>query len=458
MGICGTAMASLAVLLKSKGFFVFGSDENIYPPMSTLLQEKKIPVRHYSPDNINSSIKLVILGNVISRQHPEVSALEKYRVAYTSFSEFLEATLLKGKQNIVISGTHGKTTTTSLMAHAAKEAGKKPGFFIGGLPCDFKTSFQHTHSKWFVIEGDEYDTAFFAKWPKFFHYHPFALILTGVEFDHADIYKDFQDILHVFSKLAAQVPSEGFIVACIENKGVQEVLKNTEIKARVLTYGINKGDFQIRNPRIKEGKSQFEIFHNKKSRLLSLNLLGEHNMLNALAVFSMAFILKWPLEKILKSFNSFQGVKRRLEKLEDRGGVLLMEDFAHHPTAVKMTLEGVKQAFPKRRLIAVFEPRSFTSCLNIFQKDYVQALAVADKVAIGKVYRSADQGKGLSAQKLAEDIKVLGKEVFFSENSGDLTHKLLSSVEAGDILLVMSNGNFGNLTSKLKQGLRKRFS
>ena len=344
------------------------------------------------------------------------------------------------------------------MAHVASQAGKNPGFFIGGLPRDFKTSFQYTHSKWFVIEGDEYDTAFFAKWPKFFHYNPFALIVTGVEFDHGDIYKDFQDILQVFFKLAATVPSKGFIIACIENKGVQEVLHKAEIKARVLTYGINSGDFQIKNLHIKEEKSHFEILHNKKAYPVSLNLFGEHNILNALAVFSLAFVLKWPLERVSQAFHSFQGVKRRLEKLEDRGGVLLMEDFAHHPTAVKMTLEGVKRAFPERRLTAVFEPRSFTSCLNIFQKDYAKALAVADKVAIGKPYRMADQGKGLSAQKLAEDIKAIGKEAFFSGNSKDLAYKLLSSVKAGDILLVMSNGSFDSLTSKLKQGLQERFS
>ena len=458
MGICGTALSSLAVLLKSHGFFVSGSDKNIYPPMSTLLQEREIALKNYNPCNLNSSIKLVIVGNVISKNHSEVSALEKLFIPYISFSEFLEGAFLSEKKNIVVAGTHGKTTTTSLTAHVAREAGKNPGFFIGGRPKDFKVSFRHTDSKWFVIEGDEYDTAFFAKWPKFFHYNPFVLILTGVEWDHRDIYKNFQAILKVFSDLVARVPKEGFIVACIENKGVQRILKTSKIKARVITCGVNRGDFQIKNPRMEGSKSHFEVCCNKKNYPLSLNLLGEHNMLNALSVFALAVNLKWPLEKTLKAFDSFKGVKKRLERVGEIGGILLMEDFAHHPTAVKMTLEGLKRAFPHRRLTAVFEPRSFTSCLNVFQRDYAKALSVAERVFLTKPFRVMGKGKGLNSQKLAADIQALGREAFFNENTKALAHKLLSSVQPGDIILVMSNGDFDNLSDRLKRGLKERFS
>lgn len=459
MGICGTALASLAVFLKAKGFSVFGSDSHVYPPMSFLLKENRIPIKNYSSENLKASLKLVIVGNVISRNHPEVEALERLSLPYISFSELLEQVFLKGK-NIVVAGTHGKTTTTALAAYIAQEVGKRPGFFIGGLSRDFKVSFHYTNSEWFAIEGDEYDTAFFAKHPKFFHYPPFVLILTGIEFDHGDIYRDLQEIQEVFSHLLAQVPSHGLIIAYAEDQGVREVLETSKIKARVLTYGINKGDFRAKNPVIKKGKNRFEVFY-KENRVgfLSLNLLGEHNSLNALSVFAMACILEWPLKKVFKAFDSFQGVKRRLERIEERGGILLLEDFAHHPTAVRKTLQGLKSAFPKNRIIAVFEPRSFTSCLNIFQKDYVKALSIADVVAVAKPFRSSVAKKNrLSSQKLVQDIKGLGKEALFGENAEGLSSQLLSLMKSGDRVVVMSNGDFGNLVCRLQEGLKKKFS
>lgn len=458
MGICGTALASLAIFLKTKGFSVSGSDKNIYPPMSSLLKQNKIPVQNYNSKNLSSSIKLIVVGNVISKNHPEVEALEKLHIPYTSFPEFLEQVLLSGKKNIVVAGTHGKTTTTSLVSYVAEKAGKNPGFFIGGQPRNFKTSFQWTNSNWFAIEGDEYDTAFFAKHPKFFHYPPFALILTGVEFDHGDIYKDFQTILSLFTHLLTQVPPEGFIVASVENKGLQRILKKTEIKASLITYGINEGDFQAKDICLKNGKSRFKIIHGKKNWTLSLNLLGEHNVLNALSVFALAYKLKWPIENVLKAFISFKGVTKRLEKIEDRGNILIMEDFAHHPTAVKMTLEGLKKAMPHRRLIAVFEPRSFTSCLNIFQEDYAKALSIADQIAIMKPFRIILGKKNLSVDQLTRDIQVtFKKKAFFSHSVEDMAYKLLALMKSGDIFLLMSNGDFGNLAQKLKKGLKQKF-
>ena len=458
MGICGTALSSLAHFLKTKGFSITGSDKNIYPPMSSLLKQHEIIVQNYNPKNLSSSIKLVIVGNVISRNHPEVEALEKRAIPYISFPEFLEQVLLAKKKNIVIAGTHGKTTTTSLASYVAEKAGENPGFFIGGRPRNFKTSFRYTHSNWFILEGDEYDTAFFAKRPKFFHYPPFALILTGIEFDHGDIYKNLQDIVPLFSHLLTQVPPEGVIVAAIENKGVRQVLKKTKVKAPVITYGINRGDFKIRNQQSEDGKNRFQIIHGKKSWNCSLNILGEHNALNALSVFALAFHLKWPLENVLKAFLSFKGVRKRLEKIEERGGILLMEDFAHHPTAVRMTLEGLKKSLPHRRLIAIFEPRSFTSCLNIFQKDYAKALSAADQVAIIKPFRNITGRKSLSVEKLAKDIQTnFHKPAFFSNSTEDLSRKLLSLVKSGNLLLLMSNGDFNGLSQKLKKGLKQKF-
>ena len=459
MGICGTALASLAVFLKARGFSVFGSDSQVYPPMSSFLREKGIPIKNYSPKNLKVSLKLVVVGNVISRNHPEVETLERLSLPYISFPEFLEQALLKGK-NIVVAGTHGKTTTTALAAYVARKAGKDPGFFVGGLPRDMKSSFHHTNSEWFAIEGDEYDTAFFAKHPKFFHYRPFALILTGIEFDHGDIYGDLHEILEVFSQLVTQVPLQGLVIASAEDRGVGEVLKNSQIKARVLTYGINKGNFQVKNPVIKKEKNQFEVFYKgSKVGFLSLNLLGEHNSLNALSVFAMAYILEWPLKKVFKAFDSFQGVKRRLERIEERGGVLLLEDFAHHPTAVRKTLQGLKSAFPCNRIIAVFEPRSFTSCLNVFQEDYAKALSLADVAVVAKPFRaSVAKEKRLSSRQLVQDIERLGKKALFVENVEDLPFQLLSFIEPGDRVVVMSNGDFGNLVCRLQEGLKKKFS
>ena len=457
MGICGTATASLAVFLKSKGFQVSGSDSQMYPPMSSILKANQIPVKKYSFKNLNSSIRLVIVGNVISRGHPELEALQKQGIAYISFPEFLNQVILTGRKNIVVAGTHGKTTTTTLIARAARAAGKDPGFFIGGLARDFQAPFHLTSSKWFVIEGDEYDTAFFEKTPKFFHYPPFALVLTGLEFDHADIYKDLKSLVRLFSRLVAQVPSQGLIVAAAESEALKEVLKNPAIKAPVLTYGRRRGHFQIRKACFEAFRTRFEILHAGKRRSVTLNLLGEHNMLNALSVFALGCALKWPLGKVLKSFESFKGIKKRLEKTEAPSGILIMEDFAHHPTAVRMTLEALKKAFPKRTLRAVFEPRSWTACRNMFQKDYAKALSVADSVAVMRPFRSFDKSEGLCPQELARDIQSEGKPAFSSSTVEELSTQLVALSRPGDILVLMSNGNFGGLGRKLKQGLKKKF-
>lgn len=457
MGICGTAMASLAVFLKSNGFHAFGSDSQIYPPMSSVLRDGQISVKGYGVENLNSSIRLAIVGNVISRGHSELEALEKYGIAYISFPEFLNQVILSGRKNIVIAGTHGKTTTTTLTARAARAAGKNPGFFIGALARDFKTPFHLTSSKWFVIEGDEYDTAFFEKTPKFFHYSPFALILTGLEFDHADIYKDLKSLVRVFSHLTTRVPPQGCIVASAESKALKDILENPAIKAPVLTYGIQKGDFQIQKVCFKPNKTQFEILHAGKRFPVTLNLLGEHNILNALSVFALGVAFKWPLKEVLKSFESFQGIKKRLDKTEAPGGILIIEDFAHHPTAVRMTLKALKKAFPKRTIRAVFEPRSWTACRNIFQKDYVKALSVADSIAVMKPFRTFDKSDQLCQRKLVCDIQSEGKTAFSSDTVIELSRSLVSLSCSGDILVLMSNGDFGGLKQKLKQGLKKKF-
>ena len=424
--------------------------------MSSVLREKKIPVKKYSVKNLNSSIRLVVVGNVISRTHLELKALEKYRIAYINFPEFLKQAILSDRKNIVVAGTHGKTTTTALTACAALAAGKNPGFFIGALPRDFRASLGVTPSEWFVIEGDEYDTAFFEKTPKFFHYPPFALILTGLEFDHADIYKDLKTLVRLFSRLTAQAPPQGFIIASAESKTLREVLKNPARRAPVLTYGKRKGDFQIRRACFKSDKTQFEILYKGKRWPVTLNLLGEHNMLNALSVFALACALKWPLQRVLKSFESFKGIKKRLQKTQAAGGVLIIEDFAHHPTAVKVTLKSLKKAFPRRPLRAAFEPRSWTACRNIFQTDYAKALAVADSVAVMKPFRRVS--RQLSTRRLVRDIQSQETPAFASHTIKGLSRRLVSLTSPKDVIVLMSNGDFGGLKSRLEQDLRKKLS
>ena len=456
MGICGAAMAPLAVFLKEQGFSVSGCDQNIYPPMSSLLEENAVPVQ--KTPALDSSVRLAIIGNAVRRDFPALQDIENLNIPYTSLPEFLEEGFLKDKKNIVVAGTHGKTTVTALTASAARAAGMDPGFFIGGRPRDFRSSFHLTDSQWFVIEGDEYDTAFFAKHPKFFHYHPFVLLLTGLEFDHADIYRNFDEIATAFAKTAAEVPPDGLIVAPAEDRGAQEVLRRAKIRARLVTYGENQGDFQLKDWTAEGMKSRFVCIDRSDPKgrqvsKISLNLSGRHNSLNALAVFAALKSLGRPVPKILSAFSSFKGILRRMEIIEETDKLLLIRDFAHHPSAVKKTIEAVKQSFPRRRLIAVFEPRSFTSCLNIFQKDYAEALSAADRAAILRPFRKAVKGREpLSLTELSCDIQArTGKKPLIGESQEELSRSLIQTLQPGDAALLMSNGDLDRLIQLLKK-------
>ena len=453
MGICGTAMASLAVYLKERGFNVLGSDQNIYPPMSDRLRQAGISVLAYNKSNILFAIKLIVVGNVISKNHEEIKAVRKREIPCLSLPEFLEQTLLSQTKNIVIAGTHGKSTSTALMSHVAEQAGQTPGFFMGAVPKNFPLSFRSTASPYFVIEGDEYDTAFFAKTPKFFYYRPFSILLTGIEFDHGDIYKNLNEITELFCQLVQKIPPEGCLVACAHNRELERLIPYC--KAPVITYGMEKGDYTLKNRYIKNNRQNFDIHHKKEVYLCSLSLFGLHNALNALAVFALSQRLGWPSAKILQALKTFKGIKRRMDFKGRFKGADIYEDFAHHPTAVKFCLSAFKETLPDKRLIALFEPRSFTSRLNVFQKDYREAFAKADCVFIAKAYDNSKipKDKQFSPEKLVQDLKQKGKRAFYFDSFKDLELEFRKEIKKEDVAVFMSSGYFGGLLQKLKYDL-----
>ncbi len=457
MGICGTAMASFAVYLKTMGFLVSGSDANVYPPMSSLLEQKDISIFTYNKNNLSKKIKLVIVGNVIQKINEEIQVLEELQIPYISLPEFLEQTLLKDTKNIVIAGTHGKSTTTSLMTQISQWTHKEAGFFIAALSSNFQTSFHVTNKEWFIIEGDEYDTAFFAKRAKFFYYNPFALILTNVEFDHGDIYKNFEEVKTTFKNLIQKMSSDNYLVACFEDETVRALASFS--KAQVISYGMNKGDYQIKNRQILKNQQVFDIhYKGQKIETCSLNLFGEHNALNALATIALSHTLKWPLKKVVEALNHFKGLERRLQKIGEYNKILLYEDFAHHPTAVKASLSALKEKFPNKRLVVLFEPRSFTSRLNVFQKNYSEAFYKADVVIISKPFDTSriEKNKRFSAKSLVKDLKEKEKIAFYGESIGSIKKQLFSLIRSNDVIVVMSNGFFGGILKQIKKTLQNQ--
>ena len=450
MGICGTAMAGLAIYLKQQGFKMSGSDQNIYPPMSLALEKAGIPVFNYNENNITDSIQLIVVGNVISSHHPEILKAKQKQIPVVSFPEFLQAGLLSKTKNIVIVGTHGKSTSSALMSHVAEQVDQNPSFFIGAVAKDFSSSFRVTKSSYFILEGDEYDSSFFLKQPKFFYYNPVYALLTGAEFDHGDIYDSFDQIKKIFYEFVQKIPKTGLLVSCAESSSLSEVVKYCP--ANVITYGVNKGDWRIRQRRAKAGWQDFEIYSKDESYPCSISLLGQHNALNALGVFVLAKSLGWPALDILSALKTFKGLRRRLEFKFEFQGAKIFEDFAHHPTAVQAGLSALKESYPKHRLLALFELRSFTSRLNVFQKDYVSSFLPADLIFIAPAYDSSkiSKDKRFSIQKLSQDLKQKEKKVFIFSNFNDLEKKLKNTLESEDLAVFMSSGSFGNLLQKLK--------
>ncbi len=459
MGICGTAMASLAGLLKARGFVITGSDQNPYPPMSTQLEKLGIPVQAgYRAENLKGDIDLVIVGNVISKNNPEAEEMLRKGLAYTSLPKAMGDFVIENRESIVISGTHGKTTTTSLIAWLAKTTGQKFGYLVGGIPKNFSLSFQLPEGPYFIIEGDEYDTAYFDKVPKFVHYKPKHVILTSIEFDHADIYKDLDHVKSAFKKLLELIPQDGTLIVNAEDPNCQSLLGFCKAK-NLRTLGKDKGDYQIHNLKHGAESVSFDLqFGSQGLGSFTVPMSGEYNAFNAASGLALAHVLGWDLSLAREGLKTFQGVKRRQEILGEPGGVLVIEDFAHHPTAVKLTLEGIKARYPERKIWAVFEPRSATSRRKVFQKDYAISFKSASKVLIAQAY---DQSKiqddeRFSSEELVSDIERSGIPARCEPNADAIVSCLTSEAKKGDVVLIMSNGGFEGIYGKLMKSLEGR--
>lgn len=463
IGVGGTLMGAFAAFLRRAGIRVTGSDLNVYPPMSDVL--KNAGVELFSPydainlEKIGGKPDMVVVGNVISRSNPEMAAFMERGDAYVSLPEFMEQNLLPKTRNLVVSGTHGKTTTSSLLAHVLASANKSPSYFIGGVSNSLPHSFQvEEGSPYFVLEGDEYDTAFWDKVPKFNHYLPNDVILTSVEFDHADIYADLTAVKKAFSGLISRIRPGGSLIACIESENVRELI--LESKVPVVSYSRfekDKADYTFTDLKTTGEGMQFAVIQNgRQIDRLKLKLTGEHNALNALSVYIECRALGLSPAEIYAGLDSFEGVKRRQEERGEVNGVLVIDDFAHHPTAVRETLKGLKAKYAGRRLLAVFEPRSATSRRKVFQKEYTEAFDDADFISIAVAYDQSKipEDQQFSSQELVGGLIDRGRKAAFFESVEDGVTQVARQAQKGDAIAVLSNGGFGGFIPKLLEALK----
>ena len=454
--ICGVGMASLAGLLQARGYRITGSDQNVYPPMSTYLADIGIHVlAGFRAEHLVPRPDLVVIGNAVSRGNPEAEAVLAQGIDYISFPQALGRFLIGARSSLVVAGTHGKTTTSALAAWVLTSAGVDPGFFVGGVPVNFGSGWNAGGGEHVVLEGDEYDTAFFDKGPKFLHYRPKNVILTSVEFDHADIYRDLDHAKSAFAKLIEIIPSDGSLVVCSDYPEALAVSR--AIKAPAVSYG-ESGDWIAKNVRFDRGRSFFEpTFKGDSEGEVEAGVIGRHNVKNALAVYAMGRTLGISRDRLLDGFATFKGVKRRQEVRGERRGVLVIDDFAHHPTAVRETIDAVRGAYAGRRLWAIFEPRSNTSKRNIFAKEFAAALALADQAIVAGVYQpeKVAEGERLSVESLVGEINRIGGagRALTLADAGAIAEYVARHSRAGDVLLVMSNGGFDGVHDKILQAL-----
>jgi UDP-N-acetylmuramate: L-alanyl-gamma-D-glutamyl-meso-diaminopimelate ligase len=463
-GICGTAMASLAGLLQLEGHHITGSDKAAYPPMSDLLASLGIPVLEtFAEANLSPKPDLVVIGNALSRGNPEVECVLDERIRFTSMAALVHDEFLAGRQSLVVAGTHGKTTTTSMLAWiyqvaSEKDAEREPSFLIGGVAENFSTSFQLRPTRTFIIEGDEYDTAFFDKGPKFLHYFPDALILTHVEFDHADIYKDLDAVTTAFKRLVNLVPRRGLIVAYEGSSNVTECLQAA--LCRVERYGFSEGaDWRLLSLRHEEGLTRWEVWHEGLPwAQFEMGLAGEHNALNGTAAAALAFGLGIDLASIQAALASFKSVKRRLEVRAVVNGITIIDDFAHHPTAIRETLRALRLVYPQARLWAVLEPRSNTLRRKVLENDLVDSLRLADCVVLSSVYQQQriPDAERLHPQEVVEALRALGTRAELHDGGNAIVDAIAPQLEKGDVVAILSNGAFDGIYEKLPARLDER--
>jgi UDP-N-acetylmuramate: L-alanyl-gamma-D-glutamyl-meso-diaminopimelate ligase len=463
-GICGTAMASIAGLLQLQGHRITGSDKAAYPPMSDLLRSLGIPVMEpYSESNLDPAPDLVVIGNALSRGNPEVERVLDERIPFASMASLVHDEFLKGRESLVVAGTHGKTTTTSMLAWIYQVASHEnpslePSFLIGGVAENFGTSFQLRPTRTFIIEGDEYDTAFFDKGPKFLHYFPEAMILTHVEFDHADIYADLEAVKTAFKRLVNLVPRRGLLMAFDGSENVTECI--SKAFCRVERYGFKpESEWQLRNIRYAEGQMRWEIW--RGGELWSdaaMHLAGEHNALNATAAAALAFGQGVPKDAIRAALASFKSVKRRLEVRDVIRGITIIDDFAHHPTAIRETLRALRSVYPKARIWAVLEPRSNTLRRKVLEGELVESLRLADRVILAGVYQQqrVPDAERLHPEEVIDALNASGTSAELHPDAAEIVASIAPKLEDGDVVAILSNGGFDGIYEKLPARLRQR--
>jgi UDP-N-acetylmuramate: L-alanyl-gamma-D-glutamyl-meso-diaminopimelate ligase len=450
-------MASLAGMLRDKGHEVCGSDSDVYPPMSDFLDRIGIQVfKGYDPEHIKkANPELVVIGNALSRGNVELEYVLDAGIRYASMAETVKEFFIRGKNSIVVAGTHGKTTTTAMLAWILDVAGRKPSFLVGGIAENFGKSFQVADGPDFVIEGDEYDTAFFDKGPKFLHYLPRILLLKNIEFDHADIYADLNAIRTAFRRLINIVPKSGLIVAGVDSPVVRELIPAAF--SRVATAGLGMGEWQATNIHATSEGMGFDVVRSGSHlRQFTIPMPGTFNVQNTLGAIIVAKELGIPDDTIQRGLSSFKSVKRRLEIRGEVNGVRVYDDFAHHPTAVHETLGAVRQRNPDARIWAVFEPRSQTCRRRVFEQAFIEAFEPADFTVIASVFSGTklDPEQTLSPARVAEGIRERGGHASTFESTEDIIRHLTSEVRAGDHVVIMSNGGFENIHNRLLDKLR----
>jgi UDP-N-acetylmuramate: L-alanyl-gamma-D-glutamyl-meso-diaminopimelate ligase len=452
IGIGGTAMASAAVAMQEKGYAVTGSDQNVYPPMSTFLADRKVTVMSgYAEPNLAHKPDLVVVGNAISRGNPEAEFVLEKKLRYCSLPELLKEFFICGKRSLVVTGTHGKTTTTALLTWVFEHNGLNPSYLIGGIPNNFSQGARFTDSEWFIIEGDEYDTAFFDKRSKFTHYLPEVAIINNLEFDHADIFENVAAIQTAFKRFINLIPRNGQLIANGDDPNLAPLLDVTHCPVK--RFGLGEANaWRAYNLVLAPTVTEFET----PSFKFRINLLGELNVRNALGVVAVARHCGLKNHQIQEAFDTFKGIKRRMEVRGVSGGVTIVDDFGHHPTAIRETLRALRVKFQGQKIWAVFEPRSNTTRRNVFQTDLVDAFADADAVVVSQVARleQLQPGERLDPARLMLDLSSRGKASAYLPDADAIVDHLAKHAEGGDVVCVFSNGGFGGIHGKLLDRLK----
>jgi UDP-N-acetylmuramate: L-alanyl-gamma-D-glutamyl-meso-diaminopimelate ligase len=452
-GICGTAMASVAAAMQERGFTVTGSDQNVYPPMSTFLAERRIEVMTgYAARNLGHKPDLVVIGNALSRGNPEVESVLEHRLSYCSLPELLRTFFLRGKRPIVVAGTHGKTTTASLLTWVFEHSGYHPNYLIGGIPTNLGQGARFTDSEWFILEGDEYDTAFFDKRSKFVHYLPETAILNNLEFDHADIFENLKAVQTSFRHFIRLIPRNGLLLANGDDPNLAPLIEVSHCPVK--RFGLGESN-AVRGANVRLGPtaSEFEL----PSHRFHLNLVGELNVRNALGVVACAKHYGLSNRQIQGAFDTFQGIRRRMEIRGISGGVTVVDDFGHHPTAIRETLRALRIKYGRERIWAVFEPRSNTTRRNVFQRELAAAFDEADRVVVAQVARLEllPPEDRLDPARLMQDLQARGKSAAYLPDVDTIVDHVAHEAEGGDVVCVFSNGGFGGIHARLLDRLNR---